>query len=362
MPGLLDFTPDDWLTLAGGLLSGRGDIGSALMGAQVARSRRMDAQSMRELQQLQLEQARRGMAQDDQQRQLAARFYRPEIPGGDVGPGAPESFDLRGYAAAQAAGGNPSLLMQMQPKPAVPIKLGLNERLVDPTTNKTIIDAAPAEKKPKEPVRVDLGDRVDFLDPETFSVIHSTRKGLAPERPDKPEKPPAGYRWVGDRLEPVSGGPADPKTAAGRGQPTEDERRSAGLAVRLESALREMQQFPKDVKPEVLPSVVRPVLGDTFANIATTENRQKTESAQLDALDAALTLATGAAYTKEQLKNLSRSYFPQLGDQPGTIAAKEARFKEIIQSARIRAGRAEGEINRGGTPGLEALLNKYAPK
>lgn len=368
MPGLLDFNQDDWLTLAGGLLSGRGDIGQALLAAQTMRSRRGDSQAMRELQQLQLEQQRRQMASQDR---IQGAWQ------GATTPGTP-NFSDAGPQIPQAPGVDPQMLqrnlMALGPEglPALSAMQGMNAKesfTLKPGETRFSggqqVASLPAEKKePHAPLQVDRGDRIDFLDRNTLQVVKSVPKGLSPERPQKPQQPPAGYRWAGEKLEPIAGGPADPRTAAGRGQPTEDERRSAGLTVRLESALREMQGLPKDVKPEVVPSAIRPVLGDVVANVATSEGRQKTESAQLDALDAALTLATGAAYTKEQLKNLSRSYFPQLGDTPGTIKAKEARFKEIIQSARIRAGRASDEIDKAAPvdPGIEALLNKYAPK
>jgi len=75
---------------------------------------------------------------------------------------------------------------------------------------------------------------------------------------------------------------------------------------------------------------------DTAANIATPENRQKVEAAQLDILDAALTLGTGAAYTKEQLEGYRKSYFPQLGDKPETIRDKQDRLNNILEAAKSR--------------------------
>ncbi len=131
--------------------------------------------------------------------------------------------------------------------------------------------------------------------------------------------------------------------------PTEDERRSAGLAVRMEDGLRTMREIE-----ERNPSVNRPgytqagidMLPDALANDIKPEDRQILESSQLDALDAALTLATGAAYTKEQLKGLSKSYFPQPNDKPGTIKEKQRKLELIIKTARIRAGRASGDIDQ----------------
>jgi len=57
-------------------------------------------------------------------------------------------------------------------------------------------------------------------------------------------------------------------------------------------------------------------------------------------LDAALTLGTGAAYTKEQLEGYRTSYFPQLGDDEQTIKAKAQRLNNLVEAAYSKAGRA----------------------
>jgi hypothetical protein len=76
-------------------------------------------------------------------------------------------------------------------------------------------------------------------------------------------------------------------------------------------------------------------------NKFTSAQRQIVESAQLDILDAALTLGTGAAYTREQLESYRKSYFPQIGDKPENVAAKRARLQNILRSAEIASGRAK---------------------
>lgn len=131
---------------------------------------------------------------------------------------------------------------------------------------------------------------------------------------------------------------------------TEDERRSAGLAARMNSALKAMQQFPDAAKPELDAAALGAIGLDTLANVVTSKERQQVEAAQLDALDAALTLATGAAYTKEQLKNLTKSYFPQIGDDPDTVQAKSGKLAEIIETARVRAGGAANSIDQISSP------------
>lgn len=199
----------------------------------------------------------------------------------------------------------------------------------------------------------------------TWANVNIARERLKAEKDSggAGAKPPSGYTWGPAEngqpsLVPIKGGPADPSRAPS-GAATEDERRSAGLAVRMEAALKKVGEVtatsPKAAKPEITSELVRglPLVGEPLANAATSEARQRVDTAQIDALDAALTLATGAAYTKEQLRGLAKSYFPQIGDDNNTVADKNERLRTVIESARIRAGRAGGNI--------DAALNANKP-
>ena len=151
---------------------------------------------------------------------------------------------------------------------------------------------------------------------------------------------PSGYMWKpdGSGVEMIPG--FQPKDSA----PTEDERKAAGYAVRMESALNLVKKVGEEDPAALSPGgkeVLYSSLGNTAGTLARSDNRQRVYNAQLDALDAALTLATGAAYTREQLQNLHQSYFPVYGEGPKSVADKEARLQDIIQTARMRAGRVE---------------------
>lgn len=122
---------------------------------------------------------------------------------------------------------------------------------------------------------------------------------------------------------------------------TEDQAKSAGYALRMDNALKLINDIGSKDKSAVRPGVVSGLtnmLPEGAANMLRPEARQRVESAQLDALDAALTLNTGAAYTREQLQGLSRSYFAQPGDDDRTVADKQNRLNSLIQTARLRAG------------------------
>jgi hypothetical protein len=163
----------------------------------------------------------------------------------------------------------------------------------------------------------------------------------------KKPNPPSGYRYdaSGKNLEPISGGPAD-KTKEGpakEGAATEGERKAATLLQRLqfsESQLTEaLVNNPNAAKPGVFASAVA-MLSTPLANSLTPEARQRVQSAQLDILDAALTLGTGAAYTRDQLEGYREAYFPQIGDKPNQIKDKQARLNNVISAAKIAAGKA----------------------
>ena len=146
---------------------------------------------------------------------------------------------------------------------------------------------------------------------------------------------------TGDRV-----GPATPLVGAKplNAQMNESERKAATLLQRLqfsESQLTDaLLDDPDAAKPGLFASAVAK-LSTPLANTLTPETRQRVESAQLDILDAALTLGTGAAYTSEQLEGYRKSYFPQIGDSPKAILDKQARLNNVIAAAKIAAGRAE---------------------
>jgi hypothetical protein len=164
---------------------------------------------------------------------------------------------------------------------------------------------------------------------------------------------PAGYRFKADgSLEAIPGGPADKQAAA-----SADERKAATLLQRLEGSQKQLQDALKDnpnaAKPELLASGLRTIGAEAAANTVSGGARQRVDAAQLDILDAALTLGTGAAYTREQLEGYRKSYFPQIGDDPQTVKDKQVRLQNVIQAARIAAGRAGGSAPQqsGGATG-----------
>lgn len=134
----------------------------------------------------------------------------------------------------------------------------------------------------------------------------------------------------------------DPKLAG-------EERTAAFLATRVGGGMADIRnalaEHPSDERPGVIASIVGSV-SDDARNLVNTEGRQRIEAAQMDVLDAALTLGTGAAYSPEQLRGYTRSYFPQIGDDAKTVADKQARLRRLFEAAKIKAGGAAPQIDQ----------------
>jgi len=127
--------------------------------------------------------------------------------------------------------------------------------------------------------------------------------------------------------------------------PSGEERKAAFLTNRIAFNLNQISDIakknPPAASPEMLPSMVKYLTGSDFLSTKlTSSDRKRIENAQLDILDAALTIGTGAAYTREQLESYRQSYFPQLGEDEAAVKDKQARLNNLLQSAYIAAGRA----------------------
>lgn len=169
-----------------------------------------------------------------------------------------------------------------------------------------------------------------------------------PGGPATKSDPPAGYRVSADgNLEFIPGGPAD-KTVTTDPKLQEAERTAAFLATRVLGGIKDIQAVTKDApsanKPGWIASFAG-IFGDEAHNWANSPERRQVEAAQADILDAALTLGTGAAYTKEQLESYRQAYFPKLTDDKDTVEAKRTRLLRLLEAAKLKAGNASPQID-----------------
>ena len=128
--------------------------------------------------------------------------------------------------------------------------------------------------------------------------------------------------------------------------PNEGERKAATLSNRLNFSVDQINQAIGQDPTAAMPNTSAEIAkflsrSEIVSNKLTPVQRQIVESAQLDILDAALTLGTGAAYTQAQLEGYRKSYFPQIGDKPENVVSKRARLQNILRSAEIASGRAK---------------------
>ena len=236
----------------------------------------------------------------------------------------------------------------------------IGNQIVDITDEPKVLFTGEKEVKPRTTREVDAGNKVLIVDSITGETLREIPKGLAPQAPQR-----ASYSTVtgGDgqvyRVNSLTG-QAEPVSVSGTGQPltgstggakaTEGERKAATLLKRITDSSKQLANVtsvaPNAQKPGVIASGLESLpfgLGNIPANALKGANRQRVEAAQLDILDAGLTLSTGASYTKEQLEGFKKSYFPQINDDPNTILDKQDRLNSLIESAKIAAGSAYKE-------------------
>lgn len=136
----------------------------------------------------------------------------------------------------------------------------------------------------------------------------------------------------------------DEQTLDARGgvETTEGERKAAFLATRVAGGLEQLRAIGGGTAP----SLFEATAGQTaLGNYTNDEDWQRTLAVQRDLTDALLTLGTGAAYTAEQIDAYRKSYFPQPGDKPQTIADKQKRLQVALEASKLAAGAASGMID-----------------
>jgi hypothetical protein len=198
----------------------------------------------------------------------------------------------------------------------------------------------------------DMGGYVSVRDKRTNKEVERIKKSMSPSEFANYQRgsysvqdTDQGKMYVpttpGKPAIPVVGpGGAPVKSAAGGGQPSQDELQTATLLARVSIAEQQIGEAAKANQGAAAPGVFNPLAPRAFKS----EERKQVEDAQDEFLDAALTLSTGAAYTQEQFDAAKRTYFPTALDDAQTIKDKANRRKNVIESARLRAGRAAGSI------------------
>lgn len=118
--------------------------------AKTMQSRLAEQKQAQEMRDMQMAQMKRQQAEQEQIRGLGARAFAPNqnlVANDDMGNPMPSSGGGGMPEFAQGLMGiNPMLGAQFMPKPQGPIKMGKDDRLVDPVTRRELIAAAPGEQ------------------------------------------------------------------------------------------------------------------------------------------------------------------------------------------------------------------------
>jgi hypothetical protein len=232
-----------------------------------------------------------------------------------------------------------------------PIKVGIEDTLIDPVTMKPVFTGA---GKPRAPVSV--GNYL--VDPQTGKVIFQA-----------PEKPTAGQvveREDGTFLIDTRTGQAKPVMGAG-GQPlmgggkplTEAQGNSVAFGARAVEANRIATNLEKEgvrntgaIRTAVGGIAgMTPFIGEQLEQgVRSTFNvlpsvaggpsaeQQQTEQARRNFVSAVLRKESGAAIGVDEYKNEERKYFPQAGDTDAVIKQKQEARKLAIEALKAQAG------------------------
>jgi hypothetical protein len=146
---------------------------------------------------------------------------------------------------------------------------------------------------------------------------------------------------------PVKGSPKNKDISVSEQQASYNIARVLNAASEIDKITK---KDPKALAPGVTEAAFKSAGLEGAANVARSTNRQIVNGAQRDALDALLYLATGAAYNKEQLQGAFEAYIPSYTDDKGAREAKQVRMTNLINDAKVRAGKAW-------TPKMDAAMN-----
>jgi len=239
-----------------------------------------------------------------------------------------------------------------------PIKVGVEDTLIDPVTMKPVFTGA---GKPRAPLQIDTGTAIELRDPANPTVVLQTIP--------KSQMPTAGQvveRDDGTFLVNTRSGQATPvlgpnnQPLVGGGKPlTEAQGNSVAFGARAVEANRIATNLEKEGvrNTGALRTAVGGVAGmtpfigeqleqgvrSTFNVLPSaiggpSEQQQQTEQARRNFVSAVLRKESGAAIGVDEYKNEERKYFPQAGDTDAVIKQKQEARKLAIEALKAQAG------------------------
>lgn len=199
----------------------------------------------------------------------------------------------------------------------------------------------PALQGPQEVKRYNVGGALVDAD---GNVIYQDPAQNGP-------KAPAGYAWTQDgNLEPIKGGPADPKRPLPPRsmRPTTDQTNAAMFYDRMNAA----ETILSD--PEIISAgldynnVLKSKVPFGGGNYLVPPEFRKLDQAKRDFINAILRKESGAAIGQSEFENAEKQYFPVPGDDEATLQQKAENRRIAIEGMR-RAGAPVLDMAEGAT-------------
>ena len=233
-----------------------------------------------------------------------------------------------------------------------PIKVGVEDTLIDPRTMKPVFTGA---GKPRAPLQIDTGTAIELRDPNNPTVVL--------QRIPKSQMPTAGQvveRDDGTFLIDTRTGQARPVMGQG-GQPlvgggkplNESQANSVAFGARALQADKIITNLEnKGVKNTgLIRSTVAGTVGATpfigerlesganaLLNITASPEQQQTRQARQNFITAVLRKESGATIRPDEFKVEEEKYFPTINDDATTIKQKQEARQLAIEALKAQAG------------------------
>jgi hypothetical protein len=238
-----------------------------------------------------------------------------------------------------------------------PIKVGVEDTLIDPVTMKPVFTGA---GKPRAPLQIDTGTAIELRDPANPTIVL--------ERIPKSQMPTAGQvieREDGTFLVDTRTGQAKPvvgpqgQSLVGGKPLTETQSNAVAFGMRA----LEANKLATDLEGKGFTNtgVIRTAIGGTMGQApivggkleqgvrsafnvlpefvgGPSPEQQQVDQARRNFISAVLRKESGAAIGVDEYKNEERKYFPQAGDTAKVIQQKQEARKLAIEALKAQAG------------------------
>ena len=173
------------------------------------------------------------------------------------------------------------------------------------------------------------------------------------------------HATMGEMAGNVTVGGVIPGTEKVKDPLTEGQKRQANFAIRMENALRQLEDLEDSgFNPVNLYDIAvnnLPFVPDAVERLLSSPKYKQYERAKLDFSTAQLRQETGAIINDSEIVWINKTYFPEFGDDPGTMLAKRQARRDAYAGMKGQAGKAYNRTKKevqsfgGSAPSEDAL-------